>query len=130
LQSPHDAQPHPILILPSRAVDDNSRDGSEETVNAMAAAGFAARIIVRTTERGLSSAVIRGFQEGRGQLLLCMDGDLQHPPESGTMREMATNHGAANARNIFHHHFDCHSNQKQNVGISRSRGFTVFPSIM
>jgi len=63
-------------------VDDNSRDGTEEAVNALAAKGYAVRIIVRTKERGLSSAVLRGFEEARGKLLLCMDGDLQHPPES------------------------------------------------
>jgi dolichol-phosphate mannosyltransferase len=37
---------------------------------------------VRTTERGLSSAVLRGFKESKGDILMCMDGDLQHPPES------------------------------------------------
>jgi dolichol-phosphate mannosyltransferase len=58
-------------------VDDNSRDGTEEGVRQLASSGFPVRIIVRTTERGLSSAVIRGFQEARGLLLLCMDADLQ-----------------------------------------------------
>jgi dolichol-phosphate mannosyltransferase len=74
-------------------VDDNSRDGSEDTIKALAAEGYECRIIVRTTERGLSSAVIRGFQEGRGQLLLCMDADLQHPPESVPSLFAALNHG-------------------------------------
>jgi dolichol-phosphate mannosyltransferase len=37
---------------------------------------------VRTKERGLSSAVLRGFNESRGEYLICMDADLQHPPES------------------------------------------------
>lgn len=63
-------------------VDDNSRDGSEQTVNKLAQEGYPVRIIVRTTERGLSSAVIRGFNEGQGEYLMCMDADLQHPPES------------------------------------------------
>lgn len=63
-------------------VDDNSKDGSEEAVAAMAERGLPVRIVVRRTERGLSSAVMRGFDEARGRLLLCMDGDLQHPPES------------------------------------------------
>jgi dolichol-phosphate mannosyltransferase len=61
-------------------VDDNSRDGSEELVTKMSDS-YPARIIVRTTERGLSSAVLRGFQEAKGDLLVCMDADLQHPPE-------------------------------------------------
>lgn len=63
-------------------VDDNSRDGSEDTVAALKKEGFNVVIIVRTRERGLSSAVIRGFTEAKGAFLLCMDADLQHPPES------------------------------------------------
>ena len=33
-----------------------------------------------SSQRGLSSAVLRGFAEAQGQILLCMDADLQHPP--------------------------------------------------
>ncbi len=44
-------------------VDDNSNDGSEDVIKALAATGLNVRIIVRTTERGLSSAVLRGFEE-------------------------------------------------------------------
>jgi dolichol-phosphate mannosyltransferase len=62
-------------------VDDNSRDGSEEKINDLAQQGYNVRIMVRTTERGLSSAVIAGFSAAQGDLLLCMDADLQHPPE-------------------------------------------------
>ncbi|CAI4053970.1 hypothetical protein N7582_005865 [Saccharomyces uvarum] len=63
-------------------VDDNSQDGSVEEVDGLAHKGYNVRIIVRTTERGLSSAVLRGFHEAQGQYLVCMDADLQHPPES------------------------------------------------
>ncbi|TCD69308.1 dolichol-P-mannose synthesis [Steccherinum ochraceum] len=62
-------------------VDDNSRDGSVENVQSLQQEGYNVRIIVRTTERGLSSAVVRGFQEAVGDNMLCMDADLQHPPE-------------------------------------------------
>ncbi|KAK7204137.1 nucleotide-diphospho-sugar transferase [Myxozyma melibiosi] len=62
-------------------VDDNSNDGSVEEVDALKAEGFNVSIIVRTTERGLSSAVVRGFMEAKGKYLVCMDADLQHPPE-------------------------------------------------
>jgi dolichol-phosphate mannosyltransferase len=58
-------------------VDDNSRDGSEEEVKKLASEGYPVSIIVRTTERGLSSAVLRGFQDAKGSILLCMDADLQ-----------------------------------------------------
>lgn len=63
-------------------VDDNSNDGSVEEVEALQKEGYNVRIIVRTTERGLSSAVLRGFNESKGEYLICMDADLQHPPES------------------------------------------------
>ena len=35
----------------------------------------------RQGERGLSSAVIRGWQAARGDILAVIDADLQHPPE-------------------------------------------------
>jgi dolichol-phosphate mannosyltransferase len=38
------------------------------------------RVMRREHERGLSSAVIRGWQAARGQILGVIDGDLQHPP--------------------------------------------------
>lgn len=61
-------------------VDDNSKDESEEVINKLAKK-YNVRIIVRRDERGLSSAVLRGFSEAKGEALLCMDADLQHPPE-------------------------------------------------
>lgn len=61
-------------------VDDNSQDGSVETVEELAKR-FLVRIVVRTQERGLSSAVLRGFEEAMGDVLVVMDADLQHPPE-------------------------------------------------
>ncbi|AET38510.1 dolichyl-phosphate beta-D-mannosyltransferase Ecym_2814 [Eremothecium cymbalariae DBVPG len=63
-------------------VDDNSRDGSVEEVEELAKQGYNVRIIVRTNEKGLSSAVLRGFYEAKGDYVICMDADLQHPPES------------------------------------------------
>eukprot|EP00754_Rhynchopus_humris_P046589 Rhum_TRINITY_DN6139_c0_g1::Rhum_TRINITY_DN6139_c0_g1_i1::g.19121::m.19121/K00721/DPM1; dolichol-phosphate mannosyltransferase len=63
-------------------VDDNSPDETKAVCDKLKAEGFKITLIVRTTERGLSSAVLRGFDEAKGSLLLCMDADLQHPPES------------------------------------------------
>ena len=60
-------------------VDDDSRDGSAEAVGQLAE-HHPVRIVVRTQERGLSSAVIRGFREAAGHILVCMDADLSHPP--------------------------------------------------
>ncbi len=62
-------------------VDDNSRDGTEDAVRRLADL-HPIRLITRTHDRGLSSAVLRGFAEARHDLLLCMDADLSHPPES------------------------------------------------
>jgi dolichol-phosphate mannosyltransferase len=40
------------------------------------------RLITRTSERGLATAVIRGLGEARGEVLAVMDADLSHPPEA------------------------------------------------
>ena len=58
-------------------MDDNSRDGSVEEVEVLRDEGYNVRIIVRTNERGLSSAVVRGFKEAKGDSMICMDADLQ-----------------------------------------------------
>jgi dolichol-phosphate mannosyltransferase len=62
-------------------VDDNSRDGTPEVVAGLETR-YPVKLVTRTDERGLSSAVIRGFQEARHEILMCMDADLSHPPES------------------------------------------------
>lgn len=61
-------------------VDDNSQDGSEEAVEKLYQEGYDAKIIVRKNERGLSSAVLRGFEEAKYETLVVMDADLQHDP--------------------------------------------------
>ncbi len=60
-------------------VDDNSQDGSEEYIQLLGLPWC--RIIVRYDERGLSSAVLKGFSEAKGDILIVMDADLSHPPE-------------------------------------------------
>lgn len=62
-------------------VDDNSPDGTRD-VCAQLARVFPLRLIVRTEERGLSSAVVAGLRAARGEVVLCMDADLSHPPEA------------------------------------------------
>ncbi len=61
-------------------IDDNSQDGTEAIVGELAQTR-PVRILVRTAERGLATAVIAGFREARADCLLVMDADLQHPPE-------------------------------------------------
>ena len=40
------------------------------------------RVMRRRGEKGLSTAVIRGWQAAQGEILGVIDGDLQHPPET------------------------------------------------
>jgi dolichol-phosphate mannosyltransferase len=61
-------------------VDDNSGDGSEELVAALAKK-YPVRIIVRKNKRGLSSAVVDGIASSTSENVIVMDADLQHPPE-------------------------------------------------
>jgi dolichol-phosphate mannosyltransferase len=62
-------------------VDDDSRDGTDGAVARLAESGVPIRLIIRRAERGLSTAVIAGFDQAAGDILACMDADLSHPPE-------------------------------------------------
>ena len=63
-------------------VDDDSKDDIEKIILNHSTEGFNVRLIQRKNERGLSSAVLRGFSEAKGEILVCMDADLSHPPET------------------------------------------------
>lgn len=62
-------------------VDDDSPDRTWELGEQLSGRYSQVRVLRRTTERGLSTAVIRGWQVARGEVLAVMDADLQHPPE-------------------------------------------------
>jgi dolichol-phosphate mannosyltransferase len=62
-------------------VDDNSPDGTWNIAAGLTLKYPHLRVIRRQNERGLSSAVIRGWQVACGQFLGVIDADLQHPPE-------------------------------------------------
>ncbi len=62
-------------------VDDDSRDGTEEIVSAIAQKDSRVRLLVRKGERGLSGAILHGWQNTDAAILGVMDADLQHPPE-------------------------------------------------
>ncbi len=68
------------LPLDLLIVDDDSRDGSLELVQARREAWV--QIVVRKGERGLSTAVLEGLRRARGEVLVCMDADLSHPPDA------------------------------------------------
>jgi len=62
-------------------VDDDSPDRTWEFAHRLALDYPRLRVMRRTAERGLASAVIRGWQASRGALLCVIDADLQHPPD-------------------------------------------------
>lgn len=61
-------------------VDDNSPDGTWQIAQSLMQKYPQLQVMRRHDERGLSSAVIRGWQVAKGTLLGVIDGDLQHPP--------------------------------------------------
>lgn len=62
-------------------VDDDSPDRTWEVALTLSQEFDNLRVMRRQGERGLSSAVIRGWQVAQGQTLGVIDADLQHPPE-------------------------------------------------
>ncbi len=68
--------PYEIVV-----VDDDSGDGTEEIVSAIAHEDPRVRLLVRKGERGLSGAILHGWQNTDAAILGVMDADLQHPPE-------------------------------------------------
>ncbi|EHC19451.1 glycosyltransferase [Fischerella thermalis] len=61
-------------------VDDNSPDGTWQIAQSLIQKYPQLQVMRRQDERGLSSAVIRGWQVAKGTILGVIDGDLQHPP--------------------------------------------------
>jgi dolichol-phosphate mannosyltransferase len=68
------------LDLDLIVMDDDSRDGSAELVAARPEKWV--RLVVRTSDRGLSPSVLDGMKRAEGDILVCMDADLSHPPEA------------------------------------------------
>lgn len=62
-------------------VDDDSPDGTWRLVEERANLDSRIRLIHRTTENGLTSAIQRGINEAHGQWVGWMDCDLSMPPE-------------------------------------------------
>jgi len=76
---------HLDKILPGAyeliVVDDNSPDYTAKVAQELQEEFPQLQVICRHQERGLATAVVRGWQVARGEVLGVMDGDLQHPPE-------------------------------------------------
>ncbi|MGB3789562.1 MAG: glycosyltransferase [Phormidesmis sp.] len=62
-------------------VDDDSPDLTWQVAQALTDKYPQLQVMRRQSERGLSSAVIRGWQVAKGTILGVIDADLQHPPE-------------------------------------------------
>jgi len=73
IQSALEGRDYEIIIM-----DDNSQDGSVELCQELAAT-YPIRIVTRTEDRGLSPAVIDGFDHAQGDYIVVMDADLSHP---------------------------------------------------
>jgi dolichol-phosphate mannosyltransferase len=58
-------------------VDDDSRDGTDRIAAGLASEGLPVRLITRTDQRGLSSAVLCGFHQAAGDILICMAGPAE-----------------------------------------------------
>jgi dolichol-phosphate mannosyltransferase len=74
-------------------VDDNSKDGTVD-VAAKLAASYPVKVLVRTSERGLATAVLHGLKYASGDIIGVMDADLQHPPEVNAELLKAIENGA------------------------------------
>ncbi len=62
-------------------VDDNSPDGTGKIVENLRKKYPPLRIVHRKEKKGLSSAVIEGFEISKGKILGVIDSDLSHPPK-------------------------------------------------
>jgi dolichol-phosphate mannosyltransferase len=80
------------LSLPSQlyaeviVVDDNSPDGTAEIANRLATqmkdGNIHVHVVSRPSKQGLSSAILAGVQSACGELVVIMDGDFSHPPQT------------------------------------------------
>jgi dolichol-phosphate mannosyltransferase len=68
--------------LETIVVDDNSPDGTWKLVAEKSKLDPRVRLVHRTTERGLTSAIWAGIRQARHDVVCWMDCDFSHPPET------------------------------------------------
>lgn len=61
-------------------VDDNSPDGTSRVVRKVFSKNKKVKLIVRKNERGLGTALGKGAEEAKGNVLVFMDSDFSHDP--------------------------------------------------
>lgn len=71
------AMPHQYELI---VVDDDSPDHTWQSGLELTQTFPQVKVMRRVGEKGLSSAVIRGWQVAQGEILGVIDADLQHPP--------------------------------------------------
>jgi glycosyltransferase involved in cell wall biosynthesis len=72
------AQKRPYEVL---FVDDGSTDGTDALLQRIARHDGTVRVVTLARNYGQTAALAAGFDHARGQVVVAMDGDLQHAPE-------------------------------------------------
>ncbi len=62
-------------------IDDNSPDGTADTVKKMSGKYTNIRLFIRERKLGLASAHILGYKKAKGEIIISMDTDLSHDPK-------------------------------------------------
>lgn len=61
--------------------NDGSRDGTDELLERLRAGRPGVRVVHLSRNFGHQAAIVAGLSAARGELVVTLDGDLQHPPE-------------------------------------------------
>ena len=87
-------------ILEVIAVDDASTDGSGDVLRESAARHPQVRVIEASRNMGQHAALLVGLRATRGDVVVCLDDDLQHPPEAipRLVRKLDEGHDSVFAR--------------------------------
>ena len=67
--------PHEVIFV------DDSKDDTPAVINRIAETDKSVVLFHRENEKGLATAVVKGFTLAKGDYVAVMDADLQHPPE-------------------------------------------------
>jgi len=75
-------------------VDDNSPDRTAEVVRNKYGGHPHIHVFTRKNERGLSTAILYGIKKSKGDVIVGMDADFNHPPEliSQLIKELDSSH--------------------------------------
>jgi glycosyltransferase involved in cell wall biosynthesis len=83
-------------------VDDGSVDGTREALAEIATRDPQVRVIPLARNYGQTAALAAGFDAAAGEVIVAMDGDLQHQPEEipQLLSRKGTTSSAAGARSV------------------------------